>query len=483
MPETSSPETITGDCNFQQLAARTTKVEEFNELLEKNVCGYTQRKRLADGLKELSAKVEVIENKLYVMRSVGKAKSKLEDAEQEISDAYNGPDLKEKTSAVNALIQAMLDEGKFSAEEKPHILDNLRTRRDTAKAGNKEKLLEKLEKNLTTVIKSEGSDLPLVGLPEIAKLNTHLQYLLVLKKKASKDLKKPEAKELEGEADQLEKIKVLEQNGRWWFETDFELDNRVKKAIRVYAETEKERKIKEEEDAFEALKQKQERLVEEKRLEAIAKEKKIEEELNAKLTAARLAAAAKPQKEVPKAKPKPKKRVIKLDNKDLFQDSSVAQDFDFAPDERVEEYEENVDEPAAEEEHAEEEDVDVDELISKNVDPTEVEDVEVPVDEKPEDRIETSAPPAPAAVTAEPKASPKVAPKKAPPKEAVWKAPTSAETADDADAPETAEPSLADAAAAAKAAPKKDKTPAPQPKKKEKKKFAKIGAADLGFEC
>jgi len=177
---------IAADENFQQLVVKSTGIEEFNKLLAECVGGYMQRKRFTDGLKDLLAKVEEIENKISVMKAVGKAK-KMEDAEQFLADNYTGADLKEKVAILNTSLQAMLEGGQFTAEEKPIILDNLKTRRDTAKAAEKAKLLEKLERTLTAVIKAEGIDREPACLAQLAKLNTNLQYIEILAKRDSKN--------------------------------------------------------------------------------------------------------------------------------------------------------------------------------------------------------------------------------------------------------------------------------------------------------
>eukprot|EP00443_Scrippsiella_acuminata_P077472 CAMPEP_0115452728 /NCGR_PEP_ID=MMETSP0271-20121206/42745_1 /TAXON_ID=71861 /ORGANISM="Scrippsiella trochoidea, Strain CCMP3099" /LENGTH=398 /DNA_ID=CAMNT_0002879067 /DNA_START=94 /DNA_END=1287 /DNA_ORIENTATION=- len=335
------------DTNFRTLVSSKTKLEDFNALLEEHVAGWTQKKRLQDGLKDLSAKVDAAENKLSVIKAVGKAK-KLEPEEQALVDNYSASNLKEKVKALNDAISAMLEAGKVTAEEKPQVLQNLNERKTAAKAADKAKLLEKLEKQITAVSKAQPVDPPVANLKELDALSRKLQEIEAIERRPAKSLTAADRERLETKPQVLEDRNALEARSRMWFESEFEFKPRLDKALTVLALNEAELRKKEEQEAWERKLREEEEEIERKRQEAAAKHEEQERKMMEKLEAKRLEAAAKPQKAAPAPKAKEKKKAKRMNPLTLFQATSQAE-------KRAEEAEVASEEPDEEEEVDDEE--------------------------------------------------------------------------------------------------------------------------------
>eukprot|EP00928_Gymnodinium_smaydae_P008701 TRINITY_DN13181_c0_g1_i1.p1 TRINITY_DN13181_c0_g1~~TRINITY_DN13181_c0_g1_i1.p1 ORF type:complete len:467 (+),score=137.77 TRINITY_DN13181_c0_g1_i1:99-1499(+) len=459
MAETDTMPEIFSDANFKRLARKTTKVDEFTRLVSEHVAGYSQKKKLVTGLKEMLTRVETAENKLYLARNLGKAKSKLETEEQALADNHTSADLKEKVQLLNTDMQTMLDEGRLTQDEKPIVHEQLLARRTAAKADGKEKLLEKLEKNISSVAKAKLIELPVPNLEAVYPAHLQLLDIERLEKKPQKNLAAHERTLLDKKAKVELSIKTWSAENRMWFENEFEFKPRLQRALDVLMKQKAADRIREEEEAVERKRKAEEEALEQKRLAQQQAEERKAQELEEKLKAKRLEAAAKPQKEAPQAKKKEKVKRVVLDNRDLFQ-----------PPPRNESDEEAEEDQTDSNEKAE----------APNVEPPTAEKKKEPADSnaKPTAKVVEEAPKQP-----EKPAKAREAPKPKEEKESIWKSaspePTNSEKENEDGS--AAEPSLAEAAKSQPKAAAKAKIPPPA--KKEKKKFTKLSANQLGFDC
>lgn len=444
MADTGSGLDISTDRNFQKLAA--SGAEEFGRLIDKHLPGYLPKKRLVEGLKELLAKVEVAENKLYLVRNLGKAKSKLEDAEQSLVDKYGSIELKEKIQTLNATCQAMIDEGRLTHEEKSQVHEQLLARRAKAKAEDKAKVLEKIENMLLSVSKAEPLSLPLAGLEEVYPLHLELQHALRIEKKPFKSQSADERAVLGRKSRVEDAIRAWSEKSRQWFETEDQFRPRLERTLEAHRKVLAEQQRREEEEAVERKRIADEQALEAKRIAAKEAEERRARELEAKLEAKRAEAALRPQKEAPQAKKKEKAKVVRLDNRDLFVPPPRHSD-DEAEENPTEEAEEAVDTAPA------------------------------PEPEKPK-----AAPKAADAKAAAPAKVVKVVkPKVVRP--SMWgEAEKGAEDEGEEREGDSADEDAPSLQAAAKVTPVK-KTPPPPPKKKEKSKPQKMSLASLGFDA
>lgn len=265
---------IDQDPNFKLLAACKTSVDEFQRLLATHVPGYTQKKRVVDRLKPLVASLEAIETKVIIRASVGKGKTILDYAEQCLHDNHSVHDVKEKVKILNADLQATLEEGRVTSDERQLVLEDLQQRLEAAEQAGKEKLKEKLERGIAGVSNAGPYALPMPDAMELDTLKKKLRVISGLEKKAWNDLTEYEQRKLAEKPDITQAIKDIEKSNRMWFETEQEFKQRLEYAL-----------------------------------------------LNAtslKLEQKRLAAKDQPQKPVPQPKKKEKKKGIKLDNRELF---------------------------------------------------------------------------------------------------------------------------------------------------------------------
>mmetsp|Transcript_106663 Transcript_106663/g.296854 ORF Transcript_106663/g.296854 Transcript_106663/m.296854 type:complete len:407 (-) Transcript_106663:97-1317(-) len=250
MASAAGPDDIGQDCNFQRLAACKTGAEEFKSLLAEHVAGYTQRKRLLEGLKELIPRVEAVDTKVQISKQLGKAKAaKLELAERTLHESFGVADLKEKVQILNASLQASLDEGLLTAEEKAQVVEELAARLTAAEADGKGKLKEKLERMCTTVSQAVPITLPVDDDVELDALKKKLRALQQLEKKLWDSLGEHERKRLEEKPQLKEDIAVMEGKSRMWFETDKEFRQRLDEALSSVALLRLEQRRLEKKDA------------------------------------------------------------------------------------------------------------------------------------------------------------------------------------------------------------------------------------------
>lgn len=237
---------------------------------------------------------------------------------------------------------------------------------------------------------------------------------------------------------------------RTWFETEFEFQPRLETALKDLVKKRVEERKREEEEALERQRSEEEQALIAKRNAQLEAEERRAKELETRLEVKRLEAALKPQKAVPQQKKKEKVKGLKLSPHEFFEEQPV------------------VSEPE-----------EIEEL------PVEKTDVKPTLEAPKAATVEKKAP--------EPVAPPKPTPAPPPPKPAKVVKPKAVLENKWGESPEVplppefqdgedAGPSLADALAAA-AQPSGKKGPAAQPKKKEKKKFAKVSTAELGFDA
>mmetsp|Transcript_30541 Transcript_30541/g.65795 ORF Transcript_30541/g.65795 Transcript_30541/m.65795 type:complete len:496 (+) Transcript_30541:116-1603(+) len=482
------PEEICHDPSFIKLASSGTSAEAFTQHLEERVCGYTQKKRLVDGLKPLLAKVEVVDQKLSVIKAVGKAKQ-LEEPEIQLLNLYAVHNLKEKISAVNAMMQTQLEEGKISTEEKPQVLENFNSRKEKAKNEKKDKVVEKLERNIGILVKIKPYQIPVTNVMEIFKLRRKLKEVETLEKRAQKSLSSAQVAQVEGKAALIEELKNVESSGKMWFESELEFKGRLDRALEELARNEAELLRKEQEEAWEREREEERKALEEKRLAAERKREEEERKLIEKLEAKRLEDQAKPQKVVaPAPKKKEKAKGMKMDPKALFADPADLRRQKEEEEEEARRKQEEQERIDAERHALDDDDDDDDQGAAKVTSPKDGKanssttgtttaqgypKTSSPEKEKPK------APPAPPKVS-----KPKIV------LENKWgEAPAGITVEEDNTAVEDL-PSLSEALvveASSKAAAKKPTGQAPPaaaaPKKKEKKKFTKMSVTDLGFDC
>ncbi|CAK9075713.1 unnamed protein product [Durusdinium trenchii] len=436
------------DRHFEALAALEMKPKDFTQQVELHLPGYTEKKRLLDGLKDFLTKVTAVEEKLYMVKAVGKVKGKMEDEEHMLINKYNSLDLQEKIASLKANCQEMIDQGRITIEERPGLQEQFAQKRQEAKKAEKPKLVEKYEEMLACVGKSEGISHPVANLEEFYPLHQELKSIERLERAPEKNLSDYDRGRIKKKPGLQDEHRRLERKSLMWFETSEDFQRRLQKALIELEKHKAEQAKKEAEEAEERRRRQEEEALEKKRQAHREAEERKAQELEARLESKRQEAALKPQKAQPQAKKKEKVHRTKLDPHDFFQ----------PPPREEEEAVEGVAEAAEAEEEA------------PSTPPTNSTDA---VPTTPETK-----PPAP-----KPAAKPKVAPKaKAPLPPSKWgKVEGAAEESPD----EAVGPSLQEAAAvAATEAPAAAKPQGvPPPKKKEKKKFTKMAVSDLGFDA
>mmetsp|Transcript_42616 Transcript_42616/g.77834 ORF Transcript_42616/g.77834 Transcript_42616/m.77834 type:complete len:601 (-) Transcript_42616:197-1999(-) len=438
---------IVDDTNFQNLTSYKTDAEHFSRLLEEYVRGYTQKKRLADGLKEQLSRVQATESKSMTL-SKGK---QLDAAEEELLQKFSTYDLKEKISVLGTQTQAMIDEGKLTAQEKPQVLEHLNARLLEAKTAEKSKLVEKLTQMIDAVSwKITPAPLPLLNASEIESSLEALSVVEALEKRPWQSLTGSERDAVEKKTRIKLKVDDLQKLNQMWFETDEECKQRFQQTILAHQKLAEERRKFEEKQAAERIRLEKEEAAERKRVEdeqalerkRLAKLEKEEQkhiEMLRQIEERREEAKLKPV--VEKLKKKERPTAQKIDNRELFEVEVVTQ-----VDTDNNYWEEN------------------DASTAVEVTPAKV-----------------SAPVKAASVKKAPAKAKAASVKKVakPVIESKWG--DSALASDVLQEPDdNAGPSLAEAGPTEKAPKAKpERAPQPPPKKKEKKKFTKLGANDF----
>jgi len=197
-------------------------------LLEEHVCGYTQRKRLLDAVKERQQKFVDIETQVIIRASV-KGKSTMDRADQLVYDNHTLEDLKEKVQMVTIAVQTAIDEGRVTQEEKPLLLESLNNRLSAAEG--KPKLQEKLKNMISSVTDAAPYTVPVADVLEIKTLKNKIKGVKELEDKPKDSLTDYERKKIEEKPEVKEAIRKLEENSRMWFETAEEFKIRLDKAL------------------------------------------------------------------------------------------------------------------------------------------------------------------------------------------------------------------------------------------------------------
>lgn len=310
-------EELCSTSNFERLAASETTSEQFLSLVKEHLPGHTQKRRLFDGLKELLTKVEVAENKLYMVKNVGKKAGAMESEDDKLINRYGSLDIKEKRKSLLADLNLMIEEGRLTVDEKPVLQEQLAAKRAAAKEDNKPALVEKTELQLVSLGRAEGIKHPVPNLEEFFSLDQELHYIQILEKRPPKKLTHEESETLKKKGEIQESIRELGKKHRMWFETDQEIHRRLEKALVELARLKAEQKKREAEEADERKRKAEEEAMEQKRQALKEAEDRKAQELEAKLEAKRAEAALKPTKDVPKPQKKEKVKVTKVDSKAL----------------------------------------------------------------------------------------------------------------------------------------------------------------------
>jgi hypothetical protein len=255
---------ISDDVNFVKLANDGTETTEFTQLLEEHVQGYSQKKRLVDGLKEYAKKVEEAENRLIVAKNVGKFKGP-DPEDAKLTDSSSSYELKQKVQIVNSQLDSMISEGSITHAEKPQVQENLQMRLAKAKEAGKEKLEGKLEQMSAAVQRAQPFTLPLKNIEQFHQLDKELRAIAKLEKLPAKSLTVALRDRIEKKATIEENIDALMDASRMWFETPVEFKPRLDAAMAAYAANEEERIRQEEEEAFRKKIREEEEAVERKR--------------------------------------------------------------------------------------------------------------------------------------------------------------------------------------------------------------------------
>lgn len=303
---------ICEDTNFKKLADSRTDAEEFSDLVKSRLVGYTQRKIVLDGIKELVTRVEAIDQKLVIAKAIGKKAGELDETQEYLHKHYTLANLKEKSTFLNTSINATLDAGELTVEELEPTLQSLKMRLQKAKVDGKEKLSEKLERQIGVVSTAKPVSVPIAELKDIFSMQQQLDEVQKLLLKPRKDLSAEEREKVKsGHKVQLEMdIESAKARSHMWFETEEDFNRRLSKALEwYYAHLEE---IKQQE-----IEAEQER----KRLEAQAKEEQRWKDIEEKIEQKRLAALEAEKDLTPSAKKVAQKSKTKVVKKGLKVDA------------------------------------------------------------------------------------------------------------------------------------------------------------------
>lgn len=319
---------ICEDANFKKLADSKTDAEEFSDLVKTRLVGYTQRKLVLDGIKELVTRVEALDQKLVVAKAIGKKAAELDETQEYLHKHYTLASLKEKSAFLNTSINATLDAGELTAEELEPTLQSLKMRLQKAKVDGKEKLSEKLARQIGVLSAAKPVSVPIAEIQDIFGMQRQLDEVQQLLLKPRKDLSAEERDKVKsGHKLQLElDIESAKTRCQMMFETAEDFKRRLSKALVWYYENLEE--IKQQEIAAEK---------ERKRLEAHAKEEQRWKDIEEKIEQKRLAALEAEKDLTPSAKKvaqqsktKVKKQGMKVDAAHFFREPEKLEE-DVAP--------------------------------------------------------------------------------------------------------------------------------------------------------
>lgn len=219
---------IAEDPNFRALARCACSLEDFNRLLDAHVGGYTQKRRLFNGLKKLHATLLEVETQIIIRASV-KGKSSLDPVDQALYDVHGVDDLKEKMQTLSTAMQAAMDGGHLSAEEKPQVLEMLNAKLEAAE--HKPNVQEKLRNIISVVASAAPYSAPMPECIELKSFKNKLKGIHALEAKPSESLTEYEQKKIDDKPRVKEALRALEMQVRMWFETDAEFKQRLEKSL------------------------------------------------------------------------------------------------------------------------------------------------------------------------------------------------------------------------------------------------------------
>jgi len=212
------------------------EMDDFQRMVTAHVTTYTTKKRLLDSIREKLAKLEEAEQKMIAREAV--------DATlQNLYDTLSADGLKAKVKVMAVELQASIDGGELTSDERTQVMEQLDNKLSSlgddlkkAEADGKAKLQAKLEegKEKLQTQKAAVSDAksaparPLKYAAEIQRLHRKLGGIAKLEKENSGKFTLDELKRI-GERPELEEAIVeLIRRSQMWFETDEELDVRVR---------------------------------------------------------------------------------------------------------------------------------------------------------------------------------------------------------------------------------------------------------------
>jgi hypothetical protein len=275
------------DSNFCRIVDDKVPIDEFTRLVEEHVQGYTQKKRLSEGLKTFITKVEAAENRLVVARNVGKFKAP-DPEDKALTDLCESGVLKEKSKVLTDQMNSQCEEGRVADSEKPQVLESLRTRLAKAKETGKAKLEEKLDRMISAVAKALYFIPPISNVARFHELTNEIKAIEKLEKLPAKHVTAALRERISGKQALQDEFDALYQQSAMWFETEVEFKPRFDKGMEAYAVQEADRIRREEEEAFELQRRAEDEALERKRLEAQRKEEEKQKAMEAQLEARRL---------------------------------------------------------------------------------------------------------------------------------------------------------------------------------------------------
>jgi len=215
------------------------ELDDFRRMVATHVVSYSTKKRLLDIIRERLAKLDEAEQKLI-------AREVLDSDLQKLYDTLDAGGLKEKMKVMATEMQASIDNGELTGDERTQVLEQLDGKLSAlqeqlakAEAEGKPKAKAKLEeaKEKLTATKVAVSDaksapmLPLKYAADLQRLHKRLAGLARLEKENSGKFTIDQLKAI-GERPEMEEAKLeMMRRSRMWFESDKEFDARLKHCL------------------------------------------------------------------------------------------------------------------------------------------------------------------------------------------------------------------------------------------------------------
>jgi hypothetical protein len=215
------------------------ELDAFQRLVTAHVLFYATKKRLLDGLRERIASLDEAERKLIAREQLG-------DKLQLLYDSLSADGLKEKVRILAGELQACIDGGQLTPDDRELVLEQLDSKLTLlqaelakAEAEGKVKLQAKLEEQREKLRASQAAVkdskaapiAPLKYGSEIRKLHSKLAGLARLEKESSGKFTIDELKRLGERPDIEEAISVMKSRSRTWLESDDEFNRRLQHCL------------------------------------------------------------------------------------------------------------------------------------------------------------------------------------------------------------------------------------------------------------